>query len=77
MAKLYYGPDYATISVRADDDTSGMEREIEVTAEQALALAASQIGLALGSLIEAVNDISSAIGSVAQATEDATGKGNG
>jgi hypothetical protein len=60
MAKLYYGPDYATISVRADGDTD-VGNDIEITAEQALALAASQVGTMLSNLVDAVSDVASAI----------------
>ena len=56
MARLYYGADYGTISVRADDDPS--DREIELTAEQALAMAAWHIAQSLGSMSEGISDLS-------------------
>lgn len=55
MAKLYYGPDYGTISVREDDDKpSG--NEIEITAEQASALGLSSIARALDNLYTALEN---------------------
>jgi hypothetical protein len=58
MAKLFYEQDFGTIAVRADDDEHCNQGEIEVTAEQATALAAGQIALALSYLYEAFQDIS-------------------
>ena len=65
MAKLYYGPDYGTISVRKDDEAPGRD-DIEVTPEQALAVAAFQISQALHNLTDPLNDISTAVGGIAQ-----------
>ena len=38
MAKLYYDPDHHSIDVRADDDRHGIDKLIEITAEQAAAI---------------------------------------
>ena len=54
MAKLVYGPDHGTLSVRADDDKYAHEGDIEVTPEQALAVAASQIALGISNLYDAL-----------------------
>lgn len=60
MAKLCYGPDFATISVREDNEKPH-GREIEITADQALALATSQVGLALSKLVVAISDATTAV----------------
>jgi hypothetical protein len=61
MAKLYYGPNLGTISVRHDHDADDFGNQIEITAEQALALAASNVALALNNLVDTVSDVVSAI----------------
>jgi hypothetical protein len=60
MAKLYYDPHFATISVRADYEKPH-RKEIEITADQALALATSQVGLALNKLVVAISDAAAAV----------------
>ena len=56
MAKLYYGASYGTITVREDDDP--VAGEIEVTAEQAIAVMASQVAAQLGNISESLDEIS-------------------
>ena len=56
MAKLFYGPDYASISVVADGDKPS-RNDIEITAEQALAVAASQIATMLQNIHSSLDEI--------------------
>jgi hypothetical protein len=66
MAKLYYSADYGTISLRADDDTHGLQHDIEITAEQAIAFAVSQLAAALSNLHDPISEIRSAIADLAR-----------
>ena len=66
MAKLFYGPDYGTITVRADDDASDLKNEIEVTPEQASAIAASQSVNMLQGIAESLSEISTALSAIGQ-----------
>jgi hypothetical protein len=56
MAKLFYGPDYGTISVRADDEEPS-DSDIEVTAEQANAVATWQVAQAISNLYSVFEDM--------------------
>jgi len=64
MAKLYYGPDFGTITVRNDDDVADLKNEIEVTAEQALAVAAFQAAGQLANISTSLDEISSGLGAL-------------
>jgi hypothetical protein len=56
MAKLYYDPDLSGIHVRADDDANGVERMIEVTAEQAAAISLSGIRNAVAGVCDVLDE---------------------
>ena len=56
MAKLYYDPDHHSIDVRADDDRHGIDKLIEITAEQAAAISLSGIRFALIGLCESLDE---------------------
>ena len=62
MAKLLYRPGYGLIAVRTDEDMSEIEDHMEVTAEQALAIANIQIAQALNSIAEELNDVAGQLG---------------
>jgi hypothetical protein len=62
MAKLFYRPEYGLIAVRTDEDMSEREDHMEVTAEQALAIANTQIAYALTSIAEELNEVAGQLG---------------
>jgi hypothetical protein len=62
MAKLFYRPEYGLIAVRTDEDMSEREDHMEVTPEQALAIANTQIAYALNSIAEELNQVAGQLG---------------
>jgi hypothetical protein len=66
MAKLFYERDHGSILVKADDDTSRQGNEIEVTPEQATAVALSRAASMLGSIADALFEIEAQIPAISR-----------
>ena len=62
MAKLFYRPEYGLIAVRTDEDMSEREGHMEVTPEQALAIANTQIAYALTNIAEELKEVAGQLG---------------
>ena len=63
MAKLYYDLDVGGIHVRGDGDNHGVDRMIEVTAEQAAAISLSGIRHAIAGICDVLDENLPALGS--------------
>ena len=66
MAKLYYSPGSGTTTVRADDDIAD-RHDIEITADQATALALDRVAAALRNLHDPIDSLHDPIGSIGTA----------